>query len=121
MNGFRKFKIAIVSILLPAMILLAGNAVFNWHVHRQVDGTLIVHAHPYQKSGSSNGTANHHHSSHECFSLQQFTSFLFLLGSVLFIAALIGKSYEISNVYHLFIKKGIISSLLDNRAPPVFQ
>ncbi len=119
MNRFRKFKIAILSILLPAMILLASNAVFNWHVHKQADGTVMVHAHPYQKSGSSNGTANHHHSSHECFSLHQITGFLFALASVFYLAGLIGKAFKIRNLYHLFVKGGILDSLLPNRAPPV--
>ncbi|PKQ62843.1 hypothetical protein BZG02_11655 [Labilibaculum filiforme] len=120
MNGFRKFKIAIVSILLPAMMVLAGNAVFNLHVHRDSHGYVMVHAHPYQKSGSTNGTANHHHSSHECFALQQITSFLFSLTTIFFLAALIGKAFEIINIYHLRVKKEYSRSILGNRAPPAF-
>lgn len=102
------------------MILLASNAVFNLHVHKQNNGAVIAHAHPYQKSGSANGTANHHHSSHECFSIQQITSFFFSLASIIFLAALLGKAFEIRNLYHFHVKGGILDSLLPNRAPPAF-
>ena len=119
MNFCRKFKIAIVSVLLPAMILLAGNAIFNWHVHKQADGTIMVHAHPYQKANNSDGAAGHHHSSHECFSLQQLTNFLFSIAAILFIAAAIGKAFELRNLYHFIVKGGILDALLPNRAPPV--
>ncbi|WP_096429141.1 hypothetical protein [Labilibaculum antarcticum] len=121
MNGFRKIKIAVLSILFPAMILLASNTVFNWHVHKQADGTVMVHAHPYQKSGSTNGTANHHHSSHECFSLHQITGFLFALASIFYLAGLIGKAFKITNLYHLFVKGGVLDTLLPKRAPPAFS
>ncbi|PCH69017.1 MAG: hypothetical protein COC06_08300 [Bacteroidales bacterium] len=102
------------------MILLASNAVFNLHVHKQSNGALIIHAHPYQKSGNTDGTANHHHSSHECFSLHQITSFLFSLASVFYLAALIGKSFDLNNLYHVIVKGGILNTLLPKRAPPAF-
>jgi len=119
-SSFRKIKIAILSILLPAMILLASNAVFNLHVHKQSNGALIIHAHPYHKSRSTEGTTKHRHSSHECFSIQQFTNFLFSLASVFYLAALIGKSFELNNIYHVIVKGGILDTLLPKRAPPVF-
>jgi hypothetical protein len=120
MNGFRKIKIAVLSILFPAMILLAGNAVFNLHVHKQTNGAVVSHAHPYQKSGSTDGSANHQHSSHECISLHQITSFLFALASIFYLAGLIGKAFKINTLYHLFIKGGVLDFLLPNRAPPAF-
>lgn len=119
MNFFRKIKIAVLSLLLPAMILLAGNAVFNWHVHKGADGTVMVHAHPYHKTNSSDGAASHQHSSHECFSIQHLTTFLFFLATILFLAALIGKAFELRNLYHFLVKGGILDALLPNRAPPV--
>ena len=120
MNGFRKIKIAILSILFPAMILLASNAVFNLHVHRQPNGTLISHAHPYQKSGSTDGKTHHHHSSREYLSFHQITSFLFSLASIFYLATLIGKAFKLNNVYHVIVKEGILASLLPKRAPPAF-
>ena len=120
MYFFRKIKIAILSLLLPAMILLASNAVFNWHVHRQADGAIIVHAHPYQKTNNSEGASNHQHSSQECFSLQQFTTFLFSLTTFLYLATLIGTDFKLKNLYHFIVKGDILDALLPNRAPPVF-
>lgn len=102
------------------MIMLVGNGIFNLHVHKQTNGALVVHAHPYQKSGSTDGTANHKHSSHECISLHQITSFLFAVVSVFYLATLIGKAFKINNLYHFHVKGGILDLLLPNRAPPAF-
>lgn len=120
MKAFRKIKIAIVSILLPAMILLAANAVFNWHVHKQADGTVLVHAHPYQKSGSSEETG-HHHSSSVYFSLHQITAFFFAMASVFYLAVIFGKTITIENVYHFCVKANRLNYLLPSRASPIFS
>lgn len=119
MNLFRKIKLVILSLLFPAMFLLAENAVFNWHIHKQADGRVMVHAHPYQKSGNSNGTANHHHSAQDCFSLQHLLSFFFLVGFLLFLALIQGKAVEVSMLYSFLIQKRILCNLLPNRAPPL--
>ncbi len=119
MNKFLKYKIAIVSILLPAMLLLAGNAVFNWHVHKSVDGKMIVHAHPFHKAGSSQGTNSHSHSSQECFSINQLTSFLFVLSVVFFINAIIKEAKQLLQQYTYQIKVSYLDYLIPNRAPPV--
>nr|WP_320117651.1 hypothetical protein [uncultured Marinifilum sp.] len=119
MNRILKYKIAILSILLPAMILLAGNAVFNWHVHKSSDGNLIVHAHPFHKTGNSQSSSNHNHSAQEYFSIQHFTSFFFVLAALLFVSLSLGKIIEVSKVYHYYVKKRLLATLLPNRAPPV--
>lgn len=120
MNSFRKFKIAFISILLPAMLLLAGNAVFNWHVHKCDNGKMIVHAHPYQKSSSQNGT-NHSHSCSDCLSLQQITSFLFVLTTTLVLILHCNDFVDITKTYHYHVKQNLLSCLLPNRAPPALS
>jgi flagellar basal body-associated protein FliL len=120
MKAFRKLKIAIVCILLPAMVLLAANAVFNWHVHKQADGTVLVHAHPYNKSGSTEGTS-HHHSSSVYFSLHQITAFFFSLAAVFYLAAILGKVFIINTIYLFWVKRDIFEFLLPNRAPPLYS
>jgi hypothetical protein len=118
MNFFRKAKIWVFALLLPAMMFLAGNAVFNLHVHKNCDGQLIVHAHPF-KTSNSEGGCSHSHSTHECISIQQITSFLFVLASVFILRISLGKIIEVSKVYHNTVKKNLLSTLLPNRAPPV--
>ncbi|MCY1634469.1 hypothetical protein [Marinifilum sp. D737] len=119
MNLFEKYKKAFVCILLPAMLMLAGNSVFNWHVHKNDQGQLIVHAHPFHNSGNTQGASGHSHSAQDCFSINQLTSFLFVLAAVIIIALQLGKSVDISKVYHYHVKKNLLATLLPNRAPPV--
>lgn len=119
MNLFHKYKKAFVCLILPAMLLLAGNTVFNWHVHKNDQGQLIVHAHPFQNSANSQGASGHSHSAQECFSIQQITSILFVLATVLIIAINPGKTVDVSKVYHYWVKKNKLAALLPNRAPPV--
>lgn len=103
------------------MIMLAANAVYNWHVHKQADGTVLVHAHPYHKSGSAEGTRHHHHSGQEYFSLQQITAFFFSLVAGFYLAAIFSKAFIIDNVYRLLVKSSILEFLLPNRAPPIYS
>jgi len=118
MNKFLKYKIAIVSILLPAMLFLAGNAMFNWHVHKSVDGKMMVHAHPFQKSGKAQCPISHSHSSQECFSINQLTSFLFVLSVVFFLNAIIKETSKQLKQYSYTLKVSFLDYLLPNRAPP---
>ncbi|NOU61244.1 hypothetical protein [Marinifilum caeruleilacunae] len=130
MNWFQKYKIAVVCILLPAMLMLAGNAVFNWHVHKSEKGQLFVHAHPFNKSVAcsyaddcannpvKNG-AKHSHNSSECFSIDKITNFLFVLAAVIVVLCNRNRFVESSKVYHYHVKKNLLASLLPNRAPPV--
>ena len=101
------------------MLMLAGNAVFNWHVHKNDQGQLIVHAHPFQSSGTTQGANGHSHSGHDCFSIHQLTSFLFVLSAVVIISLELGKTVDVSKVYHYRVKKNLLATLLPNRAPPV--
>jgi hypothetical protein len=119
MNFFRKAKIWVFALLLPAMMFLAGNAVFNLHVHKNSEGQLIVHAHPFEASNSSNG-CSHTHNAQECFSIQQITSFLFVLAVAFILSISLGKIIEVSKTYHYTVKKNLLGTLLPNRAPPVF-
>jgi hypothetical protein len=128
-NLFQKYKKAIACILLPAILMLAGNAVFNWHVHKSEKGQLLVHAHPFSKnvacsysgnseSNSTNNDNKHSHNANECFSIDQITSFLFVLAAVVAVLTHMNRLIEISKVYHYHVKKNLLASLLPNRAPP---
>ena len=119
MNIFRNLKIGVLAILLPAILFLAGNAVYNLHVHKCVDGSTIVHAHPFKKASNTDNGNGHSHSAEECFSIQQITSFIFVLAGLFVLAFVKAKAVMISNLYHYEVKKNLLNYLLPNRAPPV--
>ncbi|RUT77726.1 hypothetical protein [Ancylomarina longa] len=120
MNKFRKFKIVFLSLLLPAFLLLEANAVLNWHVHKFADGSIIVHAHPFQKSGNSPLIPPHHHSAKACFSIQHLTGFLFALEAAFFLALCLVKLVDCISSYEYCYRGNIQEFLLPNRAPPFF-
>ncbi len=78
MEFFRKIKIAMLIVLLPAMLALTGNAIFNLHIHKQEGGNSFIHAHPMEDSETQSG-ATHSHSSSDCISIQQITSLIFIV------------------------------------------
>ena len=100
-------------------MMLAGNTVFNWHVHKSCDGALIVHAHPFKSADSGTNGCKHSHNSNECFSIKQITNFFFVLAACIIVTRELGKIVEITKIYHYQVKKNLLAALLPNRAPPV--
>lgn len=126
MNWFEKYKIAIVSVLMPALLILAGNAVFNWHVHKSSDGSLIVHAHPFNKAdhtSEANNDSNetHKHDSKECFSIKQLTNFMFVCVNFAFGGVISDVDDGILTAYDANFTRNQLIKLLPNRAPPYFK
>ncbi len=66
-------------------MLIANKAVFM-HTHRLNDGTIIEHAHPYNKSTDSKPYKSHHHTKAELLFFQNFeilSLFVFLTFALL--------------------------------------
>ncbi len=118
MEFFRKIKIAVLIALLPAMLALTGNAIFNLHIHKQTNGCSLVHAHPMQDAGTQKGT-NHSHTCNDCFSLQQLTGLIFIAITALFLSLIFEKQLKRVQFESLQIKHGYTATLLYNRPPPV--
>jgi hypothetical protein len=117
MEFFRKIKIAVLIVLLPAMLALTGNAIFNLHIHKQTNGSSFVHAHPMQDSGTQKGTT-HSHSSNDCISIHHLTSLIFVAITALFISLIFERQLKHVQFESLQVKFGYTASLLNNRPPP---
>jgi len=117
MEFFRKIKIAVLIALLPAMLALTGNAIFNLHIHKQTNGSSFVHAHPMQDSGTQKGTS-HSHTSNDCVSIQQITGFIFIAITALFLSLVFATQLRQVQFESLQVKFGYTPSLLNNRPPP---
>lgn len=64
-------------ILLPAFIWLMYNNAANWHLHQLSSGWIVSHAHPFDSSTDSNGTAPcHKHSATQLLILNEISSLL---------------------------------------------
>jgi len=63
-------------------LLILNTAVFI-HSHRLADGTIITHAHPFQKSKESNQPyKTHHHNNTDLFRLREISTYLFSIPTV---------------------------------------
>ena len=117
MEFFRKIKIAVLIALLPAMLALTGNAIFNLHIHKQANGSSFVHAHPFKTNNTSNGSS-HSHSSNDCVSIHHLTSLIFVAITALFLSLVFEKQLKRVQFESLHVKFGYTASLLYNRPPP---
>ena len=54
-------------LILLSLFFILINVICNGHIHRIADGTILFHAHPYQKNGQNEPVKNHHHTRFELF------------------------------------------------------
>lgn len=72
---------------LAAVVISISNKVLNTHLHQLSDGTVVQHAHPYQKSNDTKPFQSHTHSASELIFLHfHFNAlFVFLFAAFIFI------------------------------------
>ncbi len=67
-------RILIYFHLLLVILLITNKAVYS-HTHILADGSIIVHAHPYDKSSEKNPLHRHHHPYYEYLNLANLDFF----------------------------------------------
>jgi hypothetical protein len=114
----RNIKIKSIACLMIGMMgmLVANKAVFM-HTHRLNDGTIIEHAHPYNKSTDSKPYKSHHHTKAELLFFQNL-EILFLFVFLTFASLNLVKKAK-----HSFYRKTSYTLtciiLHKGRAPPL--
>ena len=104
-------------LLIVAVLLLLVNKSIFVHSHKMADGTIVVHAHPYNKSNDTEPFKSHTHTQAELLFFQQFQNFLPFIILAFAVILLVHKFlYAAFNLLHTaqvssYIKRG--------RAPPV--
>ena len=99
------------------MGLLIANKALYMHTHKMADGSIIVHAHPYNKSDDPKPFKSHQHTKAEFLFLENLES-LFLLTFLIF--SLIGFKKKIQHSFYRIINFTPVCNLLYNpRAPPL--
>jgi hypothetical protein len=112
--------IQITSWLLCALFIVQiANRALYFHSHKEADGTIVCHAHPYNKSSDSAPLKKHHHSKFQ-FAL------LAHLNQLFFMAILLIALYDIFKKL-VYVKRGILHYVSgfnlqkSGRSPPVFS
>lgn len=106
-----------IALLLSVVVSfqVVNKAVYT-HTHILDDGTLMAHAHPYNKQSDSSPYKNHHHSQYEIAFLQQ-ANYLFLI----FLGILSLSLFSESRILHEKIRDTYFSFYIlfsQGRSPP---
>jgi hypothetical protein len=106
-----------IGLMIGLMCMLIANKAIFTHLHRNSDGTVLVHAHPYDKSTDSKPYKSHNHSKAEVLFLQ-ILEILFLFFFLTFTLYNFDKrsKYLTSGTPNYFQTRPILHK---NRAPPV--
>ncbi len=64
--------------VLSVFVLLILNNNFYLHNHKLSDGSIITHAHPFDKKGDTTPFKSHHHSKAQFFILSSTSLFIFI-------------------------------------------
>ncbi len=110
-------KIVAYFMLGVIMMLIANTAVFL-HVHKLKDGTIIEHAHPYDKSTDSAPYKSHCHSNAELLFFQNLGVLFFITFLVYSLFIFVKKAkYESFKIIKQYSSDHI--NLYKGRAPPI--
>ena len=112
-------KSLFVLVLLGILGYALSNQITNSHAHMLADGTIIQHAHPYQKSDDATPFKKHHHKSWEYVLIDQVnTNLLVFLAAILLLSAWWQLKEKSFVVERLHISPFHHSSRIYLRGPP---
>ena len=89
----QNIKIAIVSVLLPALGLLYFNSIYFRHQHELSFGNTIYHAHPYNNDNNCSNSpfASHQHSDKDFFYLDTISNLILPILTIILASILVFK------------------------------
>ncbi len=113
----KKITMQFIRIMLLASILvfIANNSIY-YHSHKLQNGTIIAHAHPFNKAQDSAPFKTHKHSLVNLFFLEhlQLLFFILVFSSLLITSSTFHRFYLVGN-HHVY---STLSRLNSSRAPP---
>ncbi len=114
----KNITIRFITFLMIGIIgMFIANKVVFLHVHKLNDGTIIAHAHPYDKSNDSKPYKSHHHTNAEILFFQNL-EILFLVVFLTFALFTLVKKTKFS--FHLISRHTLTCiNLHKGRAPPI--
>lgn len=110
-------KKSVTYLMIGIMGLMIANKALFMHTHKMADGSIIVHAHPYNKSNDSKPFKSHQHTKAE-FLFFANLDILVLISFVAFTLISIKKGLQYS--FYICTNYTQVYNLLYNpRAPPL--
>ncbi|WP_194269467.1 hypothetical protein [Oceanihabitans sp. IOP_32] len=120
-SSVNKIVNKLVALLMIAiMVALIANKAFFSHAHKLNNGSIITHAHPYDKSKDSQPFKSHHHTNAE-FLFYQNLNLLFPIVFITIPLIVLDKTDKVSFKLRTEIKHNIVDiNSHRGRAPPNF-
>ncbi len=108
--------------ILPYLVIgMMGTLIVNksiyLHTHKLTDGSVISHAHPYNKSGDDKPFKSHHHTDTQLLFFQSIKILFFTFFIALFFFKSIKKA--VYALYTAFLYTPAFYNSNKGRAPPV--
>jgi len=108
----------VILLMTGVMCLLIVNTAIFLHVHKLNDGTIISHAHPYDKTSDTHPFKTHQHSKTDFLhihTLEIFFPLVFLMLVLIAFEKKISVLFDLIPAYYLAFFDSI-----KGRAPPLF-
>lgn len=117
-NRVRKITAKVLALVLVVVMgLLIANKAAYIHAHEMADGTIVYHAHPFNKKNDSEPFKSHEHTDFEFWLLGQI-GVLGLL-TVLFLVLILNVSGKTFSDYRIIFTKPDFVIYHHGRAPPI--
>ena len=117
LSVINRAKKLITLFMIGLMTMLITNKIVFTHIHKLDDGTIVEHAHPYNKTDDSAPFKTHHHSNAELLFFHNL-NILFLVAFIALGVVLPVKKKKIS--FHLKLAHTLSHiNLHKERAPPI--
>ena len=117
---WKHIRLKSVALLLVAVIaMLTFNQSVNLHSHKLADGTIVSHAHPYNKTSDSGPVKNHHHTLTGLLILNHFK--IIFLSLFITIALLRTANLVIRDTEEELHFEPHYIHYAPGRAPPIFE
>lgn len=109
--------IAAWALILSMGLLIANKAVF-FHVHKMVDGSLVTHAHPFDRSSDPSPYKTHQHNAVDWLLLAAFDNII-AVGAMCFVFIIL--LLVIIRRIHIQLPHSLVrKQARSGRAPPLF-
>ena len=116
-KSFSEISNQLIALSLIAVVGLHSlNSFFNTHSHKLADGTVVVHAHPYERSSDSSPFETHQHTATELVFLASLLHFIPSI-AVLLVGFVLINWNEFARTYKYFSNQFIIG-IPSLRGPP---
>ena len=115
----KNITIKFITFLMIGIIgmLIVNKSIFT-HTHKLNDGTVINHAHPYDKSNDSEPYKSHHHTNAELVFFQNLETLIIIVFLTFALFTLIKKA---KYSFYIITRHTLSCIILHKgRAPPIF-